>query len=114
MGFRVRNQDGEVHFASFRDLHNGYLAGLVEPADEILEDGTEKWRRADTYPMLKDIPKTKSRTMSSQTILVLSLCVAALVALIAFPWYVALILAFFAAMVSASRTATRAARGTKR
>jgi hypothetical protein len=114
MGFRVRNQDGEVHFASFRDLHNAFLAGLVEAEDEIQEDGTEGWRRANTFPMLRDIPKAKARAFSAQTVVVLSLSAFALVSLAVFPWWVTLLLAFVAALVLASRTAIRAARGPKR
>jgi hypothetical protein len=110
MGFHVRNADGEVLFPSFREVHNAYLAGLIDPDDEIREDGTEKWRRARTLPMLKDVPRRRKTELGKQTLLVLALAVAALVALFTLPWYFSLILGFFAAVAAMSSTQASAAR----
>lgn len=52
MKYRVRNQDGEIEFKSFGQLEEAWLMGLVEPTDEVLEDGKTLWRRADTIPLL--------------------------------------------------------------
>lgn len=52
MKYRVRNQEGEIDFQSFGQLEQAWLMGLVEPSDEVLEDGKTLWRRADTIPLL--------------------------------------------------------------
>jgi hypothetical protein len=52
MKYRVRNQDGEIEFQSFGQLEQAWLMGLVEPSDEVLEEGKSLWRRADTIPLL--------------------------------------------------------------
>ncbi len=52
MKYRVRNQDGELSYESFGQVEQAWLMGLVEPSDEILEEGKTQWRRADSYPVL--------------------------------------------------------------
>lgn len=52
MKYRVRNQEGEIEFQSFGQLEQAWLMGLVEPSDEVLEDGKTLWRRADAIPLL--------------------------------------------------------------
>lgn len=52
MKYRVRNSEGEIDFQSFGQLEQAWLMGLVEPTDEILEEGKTMWRRADTIPLL--------------------------------------------------------------
>ncbi|MCA3012279.1 MAG: hypothetical protein INH41_07755 [Myxococcaceae bacterium] len=52
MKYRVRNQDGELEFESFGQLEQAWLMGLVEPSDEVLQEGHAKWRRADSYAVL--------------------------------------------------------------
>jgi hypothetical protein len=52
MRYRVRNAEGEIEFQSFGQLEQAWLMGLVEPSDEVLEEGKSLWRRADTIPLL--------------------------------------------------------------
>lgn len=52
MKYRVRNQDGEIEFQNFGQLEEAYLMGLVEPTDEVLQEGHQNWRRADSYALL--------------------------------------------------------------
>ncbi len=52
MGYRVRNQYGELQFGSFDDLKDAFEKHLVEPDDEVLEDGSTHWRKASSYPKL--------------------------------------------------------------
>jgi Flp pilus assembly protein TadB len=59
MGYRVRNQYGELKLESFEDLKNAFEKGLVEPDDEILETGSTHWRKVSSYPKL--IASTRQR-----------------------------------------------------
>jgi hypothetical protein len=52
MKYRVRNQDGELTFDSFGAVEEAWLQGLVDPEDEILEEGTTRWRKCKTIPLL--------------------------------------------------------------
>ena len=52
MKYMVRNKDGQLEYTSFGQVEQAWLMGLVEPSDEILEEGKTVWRRADTYPLL--------------------------------------------------------------
>jgi hypothetical protein len=52
MKYTVRSKDGELTYASFGAVEHAWLAGLVDPEDELLEEGTTKWRRADSFPLL--------------------------------------------------------------
>lgn len=113
MGYRVRNQDGEVHFESFRDLHNAYRIGLVEPEDEILQDGQQKWRRARTVAHLQGAPRESRLPFDLHIVTLILLCVLALVAAFTLPWWVALTLAILA-VLSANRNADRVIRRSKR
>lgn len=103
-----------MRFESFREVHNAYRVGLIEPEDEILEDGTEKWRQAQTYPMLRDLPRSKKRTLPGPQILAaLGSGIAALIALFTGRWLAGLALGCIAA-VSATLGANRAARPPRR
>lgn len=50
----VRTPDGELKYRSFREIEQAYLAELVGPDDEIREMNGEKWRKASSYPLLKN------------------------------------------------------------
>jgi hypothetical protein len=52
MPYRVRSADGEVKFEQFADLEKAYRGGLVDPADEVLEEGREKWVKAGAIKLL--------------------------------------------------------------
>lgn len=52
MKFRVRNKEGELEFPSFKEVEQFWLMGFIEPDDEILEEGKERWRKANTFPLL--------------------------------------------------------------
>ncbi|MGA9524561.1 MAG: hypothetical protein WBV82_24100 [Myxococcaceae bacterium] len=52
MGYRVRNQYGELQFGSFDALKDAYEKNLVEPDDEVLENGSSQWRKASSWPKL--------------------------------------------------------------
>jgi hypothetical protein len=48
----VRTPEGELVFNSFGEVERAFLQGLVEPDDEIREEGANKWRKASTLPLL--------------------------------------------------------------
>lgn len=52
MKFRVRSKEGELQYESFGQVEKAWLLGLIDPDDEILEEGHTKWRRADSIPLL--------------------------------------------------------------
>lgn len=52
MKYRVRNADGELEYSSFGQVEEAWLMGLIEPEDEILEEGKTLWRKANTFPLL--------------------------------------------------------------
>jgi hypothetical protein len=52
MGYRVRTPDGELAYPTLRDVEVAYAQGLVDPTDEVLEDGHSIWRKASSIPAL--------------------------------------------------------------
>lgn len=58
MKYRVRSRDGEIEFQSFGQMEQAWLMGLVDPDDEVLEDGTTLWRKARTIPLLARAERT--------------------------------------------------------
>jgi hypothetical protein len=52
MAYRVRNEHGELRFDTFEHLRDAYLQHLVEPDDEVLENGSQTWRKAGSFPAL--------------------------------------------------------------
>lgn len=52
MKFQVRTKEGELSFGSFGEVERAWLMGLVEPDDELLEEGKTTWRKASSYPVL--------------------------------------------------------------
>lgn len=52
MGYRVRTPDGELAYPTLRDVEVAYTQGLVDPNDEVLEDGHSNWRKASSIPTL--------------------------------------------------------------
>lgn len=52
MGYRVRNEHGELQFQTFDELKEAWRQRLIDADDEILEDGSSTWRKASTLPKL--------------------------------------------------------------
>lgn len=66
MKYTVKNQDGELTYGSLEEVKTAYVLGLVEPDDEVLEEGTTRWRRAGEIPLLVTARKvTLARTESN-------------------------------------------------
>ena len=58
MKYRVRNKDGELEFASFGEVERFWLMGLIDPDDELLEDGHTVWRKASSFPLLMNAERS--------------------------------------------------------
>lgn len=62
MGYRVRNQDGELRFETFSQLRDAYVHQMVGPDDEVSEDGSGQWQKAGTMPRLVEALKAQPTT----------------------------------------------------
>ncbi len=52
MKYTVKNKDGELTYGSMEEVKTAYVLGLVEPEDEILEEGAKVARKAGAIPLL--------------------------------------------------------------
>ena len=52
MRYTVRSADGEVSFGNYLEMEQAWLAGLVDPEDEVHEEGKKGWYKAGTHPLL--------------------------------------------------------------
>ncbi|ADO73013.1 hypothetical protein [Stigmatella aurantiaca] len=85
MRYRVRTPEGELDYASLGDLEQAYVQGLVEPHDEVLEEGGSLWRKAESLPVLvrarSSAPKPWARSQALTVSLGVLLSAVALVLL---------------------------------
>lgn len=96
MRYTVRSSDGEISFGNYLEMEQAWLAGLVDPDDEIHEEGKQGWYKARTHPFL--VKARPPRTPASGSFLpwiVASLATAAgaLFAFLRGYWLAALLLA---------------------
>ncbi|MBN8231768.1 hypothetical protein JYK02_30065 [Corallococcus macrosporus] len=83
MAYRVRTPDGELMFPSLGDIERAYVQGLVDPDDEVREDGAEKWRKASSLPVLaRAKPQAGGTTRRAQTLTVVGAVAVGLLALV--------------------------------
>jgi hypothetical protein len=83
MRYRVRTPDGELDYASMRDVEVAYVQGLVGPDDEVLEEGHTTWRKASTIPVLvRAKPASKGLFGQTQVLSVLGAVVLGVAALV--------------------------------
>lgn len=62
MRYRIRTKDGgELDYASFGQVEQAWLLGLIDPEDEVLEEGKTKWRRAGSIPLLVSARRTSEQ-----------------------------------------------------
>jgi hypothetical protein len=82
MRYRVRTPDGELEYPSLRDVEQAYVQGLVDPQDEVLEEGGTLWRKAESIPALVRARRTPSGTAGrGQTLTVVASVALGVVAL---------------------------------
>lgn len=59
MGYRVRNQHGELHLKDFSELKDAWLTQMVGPEDEVCEDGSTHWQKAGSLPRLQALQRSQ-------------------------------------------------------
>jgi len=76
MRYRVRTPEGELEYESILHVEQAYIAGLVDPEDEVLEEGGTLWRKASTLPNLARAKRpTSSKSTSRKQLLVILIAV---------------------------------------
>lgn len=81
MRLRVRTPDGELTFGSKYELSKAYAQGLVDPGDEVLEEGASRWRKAAELPELAHL-RAKPRGVPRQTLAMLAMVVLSIASLV--------------------------------
>lgn len=81
MRYRVRTPEGELEYENLLEVERAYVSGLVEPEDEVLEEGGTLWRKAATIPALVRARSTGVRS-NSQLLSIVFAAVAGLFALL--------------------------------
>jgi hypothetical protein len=78
MPYRVRTKDGELTYPSIAELSQAWQLGMVDPDDEVLEEGKEKWRKAGTLPFLVQFSPRGTPLLDRKIrfLVVLALCLA--------------------------------------
>ncbi|WP_224245062.1 hypothetical protein [Hyalangium gracile] len=71
MRYRVRTPEGELEYESILHVEQAYVAGLVSPEDEVLEEGGTLWRKAASIPNLARARKPSRAFDRSQTLTIL-------------------------------------------
>jgi hypothetical protein len=84
MRYRVRTPEGELEYESILHVEQAYLSGLVDPEDEVLEEGGTLWRKASTLPNLARArrPAASKSANRQQTLTILIAVVLGLFALL--------------------------------
>jgi hypothetical protein len=65
MRYRVRTPEGELEYPNLREVEQAYVAGLVDPEDEVLEEGATLWRKAGSLPTLVQAQRRRGGTKAS-------------------------------------------------
>ena len=73
MRYRVRTPEGELEYESILHVEQAYIAGLVDPEDEVIEEGGTLWRKASTLPNLARAkrPTRSKSTNRTQSVIIL-------------------------------------------
>ena len=71
-----RTPEGELEYESILHVEQAYLSGLVDPEDEVLEEGGTLWRKAATLPNLaRARPAPSSRKSNRKQFLIILIAV---------------------------------------
>jgi len=83
MRYRVRTPEGELEYESILHVEQAYVAGLVEPEDEVLEEGGTLWRKASSLPNLARARGKSSASKPSRSTQTWSILIAAVLGVFA-------------------------------
>lgn len=75
MRYRVRTPEGELEYESILHVEQAYLAGLVAPEDEVLEEGGTLWRKAASIPTLARARKAAPKAFDRNQVMIIALAV---------------------------------------
>ncbi len=104
MAFRVRTPDGELSYPTLLDVERAFHLGLVDPEDEVIDEGTGATYRAREHPALAPPPPRRfwqnRAAQPARVAVALSLALAALLAGATQQWWLALPTAAAAALVT--------------
>ncbi len=59
--YTVRTKEGELVYGSFGEVEKAWLSGLIEPDDEIREEGQTSWRKAGAIPILRNAQRSEQQ-----------------------------------------------------
>src|SRR4051812_48487926 len=76
MKWTVRTKEGELVYGSFGEVEQAFRSGLVEPDDELREEGTDKWRKASALPLLAKAQPGKSAYLAGAQLWLVVLAIA--------------------------------------
>jgi hypothetical protein len=117
MRYRVRTPEGELTYESFREVERAYVSGLVDPEDEVAEEGQDRWRRASTIPQLVAARRQSDSPRGGQWLSVVLFVVLGSLALYFLThgrWLIGIALALVLASSLTSATAYRAFKRARR
>lgn len=81
MPYRVRTKDGELTYPTIAELSQAWQLGMVDPEDEVLEDGKQLWRKAGSLPFLVQFsPRATPLLDRKVRLLVVTSCISAMFA----------------------------------
>jgi hypothetical protein len=81
MPYRVRTSDGELIYPTIAELSKAWQMGMVDPEDEVLEDGKQMWRKAGTLPFLVQFSPRGTPLLDRKVrLLVVASCISAMFA----------------------------------
>jgi hypothetical protein len=107
MHYRVRSADGELNYPTLLHVEQAYLAGLISPDDELIQEGQTEWRKIRSVPELHTRRKADGSVGGAFMPYVVGgvlLAVAAFVLLVQGRWMIALPLALILCAVLSRMT----------
>jgi hypothetical protein len=60
MKYTVKNEHGQLTYGSLEEVKTAFVLGLVEPEDEVIEEGGTLWRKASSIPLLVTAAKVRA------------------------------------------------------
>ena len=68
MKYTVKNKDGELTYGSLEEIKTAYVLGLVEPEDDVIEEGAKLARKAGAIPLLVTAKRVRIARGNSDTL----------------------------------------------
>jgi hypothetical protein len=65
VSYRVRSKHGEIRLKTTAELKDAWDRHLIDPEDEVQEDGSTEWRKASAVPALASSVKQRTSLLDS-------------------------------------------------